>query len=78
MAAKRHRFLEISTLYSEEWMAEEEKKRNRRNDIMSALLAAKDSKTGTKLSEAEVWGEARLMVAAGDLPFLRLADKISC
>lgn len=46
-------------------MASEEKM-SRRNDIMSALLAAKDPKTGTKLSEAEVWEEAHLMIAAGE------------
>ena len=49
-------------------MASEEKM-SRRNDIMSALLAAKDPKTGTKLSEAEVWGEAHLMIAAGEQNF---------
>ena len=65
MATERHRFLEISTQYSEKRMASEEK-RNKRNDIMSALLAAKDPKTGTKLSDAEVWGEAHLMIAAGE------------
>lgn len=64
MAAERQRFLEISTKYSEERMASEEKMSGR-NDIMSALLAAKDPRTGTKLSEAEVWGEAHLMIAAG-------------
>ena len=63
MAAERHCFFEISTQYSEERMASEQK-RNKWNDIMSALLAAKDPKTGTKLSEAEVWGEAHLMIAA--------------
>lgn len=65
MAAERQRFFEISTKYSEERMASEEK-RSKRNDIMSALLAATDPKTGTKLSEAEVWGEAHLMIAAGE------------
>ena len=65
MAAERQRFLEISTKYSEERRASEEKM-SRRNDIMSALLAAKDPKTGTKLPEAEVWGEAHLMIAAGE------------
>ena len=69
MAAERQRFLEISTQFSEERMASEEKM-SRRNDIMSALLAAKDPKTGTKLSEAEVWGEAHLMIAAGERIFL--------
>ncbi|KAK4695064.1 hypothetical protein P7C71_g2615, partial [Lecanoromycetidae sp. Uapishka_2] len=64
MAAERQRFLEISTKYSEERMASEEKMGNR-NDIMSALLAAEDPKTKTKLSQAEVWGEAHLMIAAG-------------
>lgn len=64
MAAERQRFLEISSAYSGQRMASEEKM-SKRNDILSALLAAKDPKTGTKLSEAEVWGEAHLMVAAG-------------
>ena len=64
MAAERQRFLEISSTFSEQRMASEEKM-SKRNDILSALLAAKDPKTGTKLSEAEVWGEAHLMVAAG-------------
>ena len=67
MADERQRFLEISTKFSEERMASEEKM-SKRNDIMSALLAAKDPKTGTKLSEAEVWGEAHLMIAAGEFP----------
>lgn len=48
-------------------MASEEKMAGR-NATMSALLAAKDPKTGTKLSEAEVWGEAHLMIAAGERP----------
>lgn len=65
MAAERQRFLEISTQYSEARMASAEKMSGR-NDIMSALLAAKDPKTETKLSEAEVWGEAHLMIAAGE------------
>ena len=45
-------------------MASEEKF-SKRNNILSALVAAKDRKTGTKLSEAEIWGEAHLMIAAG-------------
>ena len=65
MADERQRFLEISTKYSEERMASEGKM-SQRNDIMSALLVAKDPKTQTKLSEAEVWGEAHLMIAAGE------------
>ena len=65
MADERQRFLEISTKYSEERMASRDKM-SKRNDIMSALLAAKDPKTGTKLAEAEVWGEAHLMIAAGE------------
>ena len=36
-----------------------------RKDIMSHLLVAKDPKTGDKLTDAEVWGEAHLMIAAG-------------
>ena len=65
MAGERQRFLEISKQYSEERMASGEKMSGR-NDIMTALLAAKDPKTGTQLSEAEVWGEAHLMIAAGE------------
>ena len=65
MAEERQRFLEVSTKFSEARMASQEKMKGR-NDIMSALLAAKDPKTGTKLSEAEVWGEAHLMIAAGE------------
>ena len=65
MAEERQRFLEVSTKFSEARMASEEKMKGR-NDIMSALLAAKDPKTETKLSEAEVWGEAHLMIAAGE------------
>ena len=64
MADERQRFLEVSTKFSEARMASEEKMKGR-NDIMSVLLAARDPKTGTKLSEAEVWGEAHLMIAAG-------------
>ena len=74
MADERQRFLEVSTKFSEARMASEEKMKGR-NDIMSALLAAKDPKTGTKLSEAEVWGEAHLMIAAGKT-FLRRAHQI--
>lgn len=64
MADERKCFLEISTKYSEERMVPQEQT-SERNDIMSALLAARDPKTGTKLTEAEVWGEAHLMIAAG-------------
>ena len=67
MAAERQRFLEISTQYSKTRMVSA-KKMSERNDITSALLAAKDPKTGTKLSEAEIWGEAHLMIAAGEWP----------
>ncbi|KAK3174573.1 hypothetical protein OEA41_001819 [Lepraria neglecta] len=64
MADERKRFLEISTKYSEERMASQEKM-SERNDIMSALLVARDPKIGIKLTEAEVWGEAYLKIAAG-------------
>ena len=64
MADERKRFLEIFTKHSEERMASQEKISGR-NDIMSALLAARDPQTATKLTEAEVWGEAHLMIAAG-------------
>jgi cytochrome P450 len=36
-----------------------------RRDIMAALLEATDPRTGEKLSQDEVWGEAHLMIAAG-------------
>ena len=68
MADERQRFLEISTKYAEERRMASMEKMSTRNDIMSALLAASDPKTGTKLSEAEVWGEAHLMIAAGGYP----------
>lgn len=61
MAKDRTRFAEIAAQYSRERM---EAKSDRR-DIMSALLAARDPKTGDQLTEAEVWGEAHLMIAAG-------------
>ena len=38
---------------------------SKRNDIMSALLAARDPKMGDKLTDSEVWGEGHLMIAAG-------------
>ena len=74
MADERRRFLEVSTNFSKARMASQEKMKGR-SDILSALLAARDPKTGTKLSEAEVWGEAHLMIAAGktfSLSFLQL------
>ncbi|KAL2051645.1 hypothetical protein ABVK25_008059 [Lepraria finkii] len=64
MADEQKCFLEISTKYSEERMVPQERK-SEWNDIMSALLATRDPKTGTKLTEAEIWGEAHLMIAAG-------------
>ena len=71
MADERRRFVEISTKFSEERNASQEMKD--RKDIMSALLEARDSRTGTKLSNAEVWGEAHLMIAAGKLKLFKFS-----
>ena len=65
MADERQKFLQTSTEFAKARMEDEEKGHTQRNDILSALLKARDPKTGTKLSEAEVWGEAHLMIAAG-------------
>lgn len=64
MAGERNHFLEISNDYSRE-RKEAKGKMSKRNDIMSALLAARDPQTGDKLTDSEVWGEAHLMIAAG-------------
>ena len=64
---ERTQFSDIAKKYSEERMASDDKSRQ---DIMSALLAARDPKTGEKLTDAEVWGEAHLMIAAGKRFFL--------
>ena len=60
--SERTQFSNIARAYSEERISSTDKARQ---DIMSALLAAKDPKTGQKLADAEIWGEAHLMIAAG-------------
>lgn len=65
MSDQREQFTKISDTFTEERMALIEEGRFERQDIMSALLAARDSKTGEKLSDAETWSEAHLMIAAG-------------
>ncbi len=65
MNEERTQFAKIADKYSRERMILMEEGKSDRNDIMSALLAARDPKTGEKLTEAEVWGEAHLMIAAG-------------
>ena len=64
MAGERNNFLEISDEYSRERKGAKGEM-SERNDIMSALLAARDPKTGDKFTDSEVWGEAHLMIAAG-------------
>jgi cytochrome P450 len=58
-------FTAISDQYTKERMKLIEDGKCDRNDIMAALLAAKDPKTGTMLSQTETWSEAHLMIAAG-------------
>lgn len=65
MCTERTSFSSIAEQYSKERMTMMEEGKMERNDIMSALLAAHDPRTGEKLSEAEVWTEAHLMIAAG-------------
>ena len=65
MSAERTSFSTIAEQYSAERIAMMEEGKTGRNDILSALLAACDPKTGEKLSNAEVWTEAHLMIAAG-------------
>ena len=61
-AVERTKFSDIARDYSEKRMASGDEDRQ---DIMSALLAAQDPKTGERLTDAEIWGEAHLMIAAG-------------
>lgn len=62
MEEDRTRFAAIAEKYSKE---RQEGGKEERQDIMTALLAARDPKSGQKLTDAEVWGEAHLMIAAG-------------
>lgn len=62
MAEDRSRFAAIAEQYSRERMRDAN---GNRQDIMTALLASRDPKSGEMLSQAEVWGEAHLMIAAG-------------
>lgn len=67
MGAERSKFSDIAEKFTRERIAmmEEGNSGAERHDIMAALLAARDPKTGEKLSDAEVWTEAHLMIAAG-------------
>jgi cytochrome P450 len=65
MADERHQFTTISDKYTEERMELLKQGNFNRKDVMSALLDASDPKTGEKLTEAETWSEAHLMIAAG-------------
>jgi len=67
MVSERGAFTEVAEKFTQERIAmmEEGTPGSERNDIMSALLGAVDPKTGEKLSSAEVWTEAHLMIAAG-------------
>lgn len=65
MSTERASFSGIAEQYSKERVAMMEEGKAERNDIMSALLAARDPRTGEKLCDAEVWTEAHLMIAAG-------------
>jgi cytochrome P450 len=65
MSDERQRFTKISDKFTKERMAFIQEGNFERLDIMSALLAARDPKTGEKLSDAETWSEAHLMIAAG-------------
>lgn len=65
MSDERQRFTEISDQYTRERVEKTKAGKFERQDILSALLVARDPKTGEKLSDAETWSEAHLMIAAG-------------
>jgi cytochrome P450 len=65
MSDERQQFTNISNKFTEERIALIEEGKFDRQDIMTALLAARDPKTGERLSDAETWSEAHLMIAAG-------------
>jgi len=70
MSNERQQFTKVSNEFTEERMALIEAGTFDRQDIMSSLLAARDPKTGEKLSVAETWSEAHLMIAAGSCKVL--------
>lgn len=65
MPSERIKFSEIAEQYSKDRVAMMAEGKTERNDVMTALLAARDPKTKEKLSDAELWTEAHLMIAAG-------------
>lgn len=65
MPSERASFSKIAEQFSKDRIAMMAEGKVERNDIMTALLAARDPKTKEKLSKAELWTEAHLMIAAG-------------
>lgn len=65
MANEKHQFKTLSDKYTTERMTLLKEGKLNRKDVMSALLEARDPKSGEKLSEEETWCEAHLMIAAG-------------
>lgn len=67
MDKERKDFITISNQYTAERMKLMGQGKFDRKDIMAALLAARDPKTGNNLTKMETWSEAHLMIAAGKM-----------
>ncbi|KAK5206973.1 hypothetical protein LTR41_007508 [Exophiala xenobiotica] len=70
METERTSFTQVADDFTTERLKSIEEGKCNRQDIMSALLAARDPRTGEKLSIEETCSEAHLMIAAGMYDFL--------
>jgi cytochrome P450 len=74
MERERNSFTQVADDFTTERLKSIEEGKCNRQDIMSALLAARDPRTGEKLSIEETCSEAHLMIAAGMYDFSRVYE----